>query len=405
MKEVDYRETPDRYNKSARTKLRPWESKFAAMNFYTVVEELKAGWASDMANLPSVPEGIPAILIGSGPTSDSIIPLLKDWKGGVFTSTSQASTCMYHKSCKIHIVAYDIQTDVQELSQVDTWKGREAHLLLHPCMKPEFLKYWKGEKSYYLPFMPNCPLREYVLPEMYDFIRSRALMSGSTGGMQLVIARLLGYNPIFMAGLDFGFPFGRDRYTSWYFDHEKNAWCSIEGGKVNREDPEYIEGDNGCPSIKLNVFYKTQFIKMARLNMKDKENPQLLVATPGGLLSSILPNVDVPPAKFIEQQGKGFDHLYRTQEEMVHAYDKYLFQHKCVCIPIPDNNIPGGMGVLPLDTDDWRKETPLFIERQVKTSKTFEEEKGIKPEDIDTNKIMAYFEGLAAELKAEGIEV
>jgi|TARA_Y100000034_G_scaffold130764_2_gene190026 hypothetical protein len=402
-------ETPERLNADARQKLRPYESKFMCLNFEYVMNEIQYGWAQDLSRWPQVKDE-PALLIGSGPTTDRIMPYLKDWKGAIFCSTSQAITCLHHGAA-VNIVLYDVQTKFKEFTRIDSWKDKEATLLLHPACPPGLVRFWRDKKKYYyLPYMPFDALREDVMPEAYDFIRSRVLMSGSTGGMQLVIARLLGYNPIFMAGLDFGYPFDQDRFTEHYFDHEQRSWVTVLPGKPSgiseRDVDEWIGdkftvqqilSDNGVPSLLIHVFYKTQFLKMARMDNAGKPKPQLIVATPGGIMDPVLPTVDCSAEEFVKTQGRGWEKLYRTNSEMIDAYDRYLVQHGAFPIPVPDSDAPEGKGVVTLDTEDWRKEVPLFIENQLKKIPAGPMNMAgmtARPDQIDTAEVMKYFEDI-----------
>jgi hypothetical protein len=68
----------------------------------------------------------PALIIGSGPSLDTALPLLKDWKGATFCSTSHASSLIYYGHEPSHMIAYDINTRPFEQEWVDTWEGRKT---------------------------------------------------------------------------------------------------------------------------------------------------------------------------------------------------------------------------------------------------------------------------------------
>tara|TARA_Y100000310_G_scaffold271862_1_gene286565 strand:+ start:1401 stop:2720 length:1320 start_codon:yes stop_codon:yes gene_type:complete len=415
-KESEWIETPERANKGAREKLRPFETQYAALNLRHVREELQHGWAADLAEWPDSEKNTPALVIGSGPTADAIMPHLKNWKGAIFVSTSQAATCVYHGQGRINIVAYDVQTQVDELARVDSWAEHPANLLLHPAMAPPFLEWWQGwkirgapqGKFYFLPYMPGDWLRTEGLPEMYPFLKARVLMCGSTGGMQFVLARLCGYDPIFTAGLDFGYPGGLDRFEMWHYDPESKSWKNTPSAKIHPlNDPvmlknpknfmnEILVGENGCLTRVVHAFYKVQWLKMARMDMAEKPKPQIIVATPGGILDPQLPGIDCPLTEFIERQGQGFEHLYRTNAEMIDAYDRYLVRHGVFPIPIPDKACPDGTGVINLDSKDFENDVPHFIEKDLRSMPS--EMLGITadPKDIDTEKVMQYFRSLGA---------
>jgi hypothetical protein len=136
------------YNKATQERQLIHEQVNTAYNHHTIVEAFKSGRARDIGDEPKA-TGIPAIIIGSGPSLDYSIQFMKEWKGGIFCSSSQACTLMYYGIEPTHIVALDPFSSHEEISSID-WSKTKTKLIVHPGVWPSMVDYWPNEMLMYI---------------------------------------------------------------------------------------------------------------------------------------------------------------------------------------------------------------------------------------------------------------
>jgi len=122
-------------------------------------------------------------------------------------------------------------------------------------------------------------------------------------------ADILGYGNIFLAGVDFAFHSGKERFTSW----SKNAdgeWVAsysfVDPGK------QYPLTLNGLQSEDVHIYYKKNMISAWALS-----GQQMYTTDKGAIVECPY----IPIAKVIEQQGQGLEKWNRdTIEEHAQRY-------------------------------------------------------------------------------------
>lgn len=158
------------YNAATSTKHFNNELRFSAYNHHNLIKGIGYKYSRktrtyvkytdtpriiDMANAPKHKDQ-PILIIGSGPTFDDMAPLLKEWKGDIMVSTSQAATCCYLGKDPTYIMALDPNSFIDEM-KVDTWKGRNSTLILHPGVTPNLVEEWKGPMYLFRKLQPQTP--------------------------------------------------------------------------------------------------------------------------------------------------------------------------------------------------------------------------------------------------------
>ncbi len=265
------------------------EVHFSFHNHREIMDALETGHAVDLAKLPKHPR-TSVLIIGSGPTLDEALPLLKDWKGHIICSTSQASTLIAWGREPEHIVALDPNSNPGELT-ADTWEGRKSILHLHPGVMPELVRWWKGPLALFRKLQPQQPfyageqamgysslgpLRDglYFGNEAPLSITAQVPMLGCAIPAQICVAKHLNYAQIVLVGADFSFPDDKPRFTS-------RAW---EDGKWVEHKPipmeEYLSRAGASPdpvmeteldvkSTGMQIFYAHQTVIAWRLVEKN----------------------------------------------------------------------------------------------------------------------------------------
>jgi hypothetical protein len=156
------------------------------------------------------PDGnpIPAVILGSGPSFDKGLPYLRGFPGPIFGSPSHAMVMDALKRPMDYMIALDTTTRVlDQLSDNIQWKG--TTMLTHPSMCPElFTKKWKQPWNMHLFRMhePDNSFLETLYDSLFPYIQARVVNSGCVVNNMILIANSLGFSPVYLLGVDFGYP-------------------------------------------------------------------------------------------------------------------------------------------------------------------------------------------------------
>ena len=176
-------------------------------------------------------------------------------------------------------MALDPHTNLTELECVDDWgKYPDTKLITHPSISPTLVQGWPGDRLYYRPMEPSSEFHAMHLPVAYgEVIQTYCLLFSCSPSAQIALARKMGYHPLYIAGLDFGFPNYQRRATQWYY-HELEGWISDKPVGVDKDDSNFksdnpyrrlIYSDNGCCSSVMHIYYKRAFLCVANIDMSD----------------------------------------------------------------------------------------------------------------------------------------
>ena len=337
--------------------LRSWIERWVTASYANydriVMEMLRDKKDYSLLSYQNKHEGEPAIIVGAGISLEKLIPLLKDWKGVIFCPESLASTIQYYGHQPEYVCLFDAGTTAWEifLKGYD-WTG--STLVTHPCVAPEAIEGWKDDKIYYMMMhfahlhkelvlenkepkeieaeikqqLTGYDFFENMMPTVYKFIGASILNAGCVVNNAVEVANFMGYGPMFLCGVDYGFKDWVHRFPG--VQKENGEWVKGEKQIVRHEEDEetigeidisreIIIGDNGVPTTDEQAEYKLALLSVYKL-----DRPQLFDCSDG--LITELPKLDI--AEVVEKNGRGFEENYRTNEEIVRCADAYFNRRK-----------------------------------------------------------------------------
>ena len=202
---------------------------------YRELLELAPGRVADMSDCPKA-DG-PILLISSGSSADQVIVDLKKWDGPVMCSTSHLSTLLYYGRPPEYVSCLDPRVAVPN-DELNSPRGYgDAVMLAHPSIPHEYIAQWLREgtgKIYVGRIMePTYDWYTHHLATGYPWVRHVMQPMIDSGAGQMGMATWLGYNPLYLAGLDYGGP----RFSRWAWDG--TAWTGDE------KTSGYVAGDEG----------------------------------------------------------------------------------------------------------------------------------------------------------------
>lgn len=291
--EATYRTFSAQYNRATRRKQLIHEEHNSAYNHHTLVERLNAGTARDIG--AEEKQSGPCFVIGSGPSLDDALPYMKGWKDGIICTTSHALTLMYYGIEPSHILLLDPFCSWDEIAGVD-WSQTRTKLVAHPGVWPDIIANWPNDILLYRQNMGNAEpfyngtqsrmytRREGVREATFHFlINTQITVFACSPPMQMFVAQVLGYSRIYLAGVDFAYHSGKDRFTEYtvkkpaYTIATKfsepvvigTEWEKHEHPFVEKEDHDYIRMDNGLLSEQVHLYYKKNLMSAWRLSLQD----------------------------------------------------------------------------------------------------------------------------------------
>lgn len=298
-------------------------------NWAWIREQYRTGRAKD------VPEGGskgPALILGSGPSLDDVMPYIKDFPGAVFCGTTQAPTCVYHQREPDYVCLFDTATTYEELEGVDWYK---AKLVTHPGIAHDLLVQWPAEFLMFRNMDPNIAWYTDHLANAYSFIERTFLTFAMTVATEMTAAHCMGYSPLILAGVDLGYPEGRPRFTRWRVGEKDVATEKFF-------DPGMaLVAENGVLTDRACLFYKRALMCAWRL---DKSQ---LLSVSRGILH------EVPSISIKDAMAGQFPPLMPA-ETIVDITERYLAANHTYCLPL-------GGGIRLIECRDWRVDLPNYL--------------------------------------------
>jgi len=348
-KETEIKSQSSAYNSATIGKQLVHEINNAAYNHHNIIEFFKSGKAKDISEeIKHIGEH--CIITGSGPSFDYSVTFLKDWKGGIVCTTSNARTLMYYGVEPSYILVLDPFCCWEELEGVD-WSKTKTKLIINPCCHTSLFEQWPNDILMYIPH-DGVPDSFYskTLKQQYSwkdnqhtrdctftyYIKTDVVLFACSPPMQLFMAQLLGYENIFLCGVDFGYHSGKERFTDYsvknvnggrytnkgFIEMEAkpgdDGWEKHEHPYVKKETD--IVGTNGIITEDIHLYYKKNFLSSWRLSH------QTVYTTDHGLITEI-PYFDIE--EVIEKQG---DFPKQSEEEINVLSESYLATVGCFVI-------------------------------------------------------------------------
>jgi len=110
-----------------------------------------------------------------------------------------------------------------------------------------------------------------------------------------------------------------------------------------------LMSDNGVPTAALFAHYRDQTLRLVCLDC-----PQIMCVRGGIIDRDQMPIID-SVADLVRNQGRGYEHLYRTPEEIRKQTERYLASRKRYFLPFKEGHQFVGM-------TDWRRELRLMVD-------------------------------------------
>lgn len=322
--ETTIKTSSNHYNQSTKQIQLIHEELNSAINHPIIIKRIKDGKARDVADEPKAND-TPAFILGSGPSLDDSIKYLKQWKGGIFCTTSHALTLMYYGIEPTHIVALDPFCQWSEIEGVD-WSKTKTKLVCHPGIWPDLVEKWPNEMLLYIEnlgrldsFYATTQKHQYSWREaskedirtatFHYYIRTEVTLFACSPPVQMFMAQILGYGTVFLAGVDFCYTNEKERFTSYTVNVEKtNDPANFELGEkkliwdkhespTNPNDKDYLIMNNGKRSHVIHLYYKKNWVSSWRLS------GQTVYTTDHGAITEV-PYTSIE--KVIRKQGQDY---------------------------------------------------------------------------------------------------
>jgi hypothetical protein len=160
--------------------------------------------------------GMPAIVVGIGPSLDAAIPELKKAQGkAIIVATDAAFRPLMANGIRPDLVlSFDCK---QEQGLV--WNGVPAHdvpLLIDVCAHPDAIASWKGPVLFYNHYHESDEFSKSIIHNVYTHIGN--LPSGGTvGNSAVVLTKALGCSIALLVGMDFCYGSSGDGVVAWRY--------------------------------------------------------------------------------------------------------------------------------------------------------------------------------------------
>jgi len=338
------------YNDRTREVQTIHEEYASAYNHHIIVDRINRGTARDISQEPKV-KNTAAFIIASGPSLDESIRHMRDWKGGIICTTSHALTFIRHGIEPTHILALDPFCYWREIEGID-WSKTRTKLITTPGVWPDLIEKWPNEMLLYRQnvgrtdsFYNTVQKRMYTYREgdrekatFHFLIPTDITQFACSPPAQMFAADLLGYAPIFMAGLDFGYNGGKTRFTDYTVAKPATRYeagnGAIEIPPTWDEHQHLVDGkdhaneflsNNGMWTHKIHVYYRKNFISAWRLSLQN------VWSTDTQSIVTELPYADA--AVVVRRQGKGYkawrpDKIKKVSEIYLASVGAFVIQHK-----------------------------------------------------------------------------
>ena len=262
----------------------------------------------------------PALIVGAGPSFNRAGPLLKDWNGVIFAPESMAHTIEHYGVHADYIGLYDAHPAAWKLF-FEGLDFSKSTLLTHPSVSEEAIEKFPGPRIYYtmmhIPqpdydvFHPNMSLQEMytvvkeqqfgtdffevIIPTLYPYIATSILNAGCVVNNMIQVAHFMGYSPLVLSGVDFGYPGGMDRCEGWHF--KDGEWTVKKTTKLVDIGRELKTSENGILTSEEQIEYK-----IAMMAVLSIDKPPIIDCSDG--IVTELPKANIEDV--IKKKARGF---------------------------------------------------------------------------------------------------
>jgi len=276
----------------------------------------------------------PALIIGSGPSLDDCHDLIKGWRGALFCSTSQGPTMIGLGKRDFYMICVDVKTEASELMPLDIWEDKNVTLITHPGMDPSPIQVWRWNKYYFRIKVHNMPYYTQVQPLAYHMVTTEMYVYGCAIASQISIASMMGYNPLFLCGADFGYPQGRARFRELSRQPD-GTWKLGEPWQIKYLRHAKVTYRNGVETDSFQAYYKQTLFNVWRLSLADIFRIRKVGGFDGGLYE--VPTVT--PEEISATQGVVPVDKYISNQDKIDICERYLLQYNTHTIEFPNGQV------------------------------------------------------------------
>lgn len=304
MTEKELRTDSNQYNVGTQMKQQIHEEYNCAVNHPVLMKAWKEGRAIDIVD-EEKKNGEPCIILGSGPSLDHSIKFLKNWKGGLICSTSQALACIKYGIEPDYILVLDPFCRLDEIKGYD-WSKTKTKLVVHPGAWPDLIAYWPNKILMYLQNNGRPDnIYDGIIRHMYSerddgfrdakfhlAIRTSFTIFACSPALELFLADKLGFGDCFLCGCDFAYNKHngvlKERFTDYSYENDK--WIPhLHKYEPNEElQKAEVTTNNGLKTHVIHLYYKKNFLSAWRLS-----GHQLYTTDKGAILDNEIPYVSI----------------------------------------------------------------------------------------------------------------
>jgi hypothetical protein len=198
-------------------------AKHACQNYDRVHDNVGVRFLADCAL------GIPAFVVGVGPSLDEVIPKLREACGrAIILSTDAAYRALLaHGIVPDIVISFDCKQE-QSLLWKDIPEYNTA-CLFDTCAHPEAIQSWKGPVLFYNHWHQHDEFSSKLLPYIFPHV-GQLPSAGTVGNMGVLAAKLFGCSPVFSVGMDFCYKLIEDgwQYRARDYEWDLHVWVPTE---------------------------------------------------------------------------------------------------------------------------------------------------------------------------------
>ena len=288
-----------------------------ATNYAPIMELFKEKDRS-LSALPR-PQNKPVILTGSGPSLDDSAVHMKRWVHSIMTGATCASIFPKIEVQPDFISAFDSHETIVEYIKDFTWEN--TALITHPMSSPKLFKFWEWDVYLFRRIMNDIELYELTLPLVYPNIPVGIVMTSNVVNNLITISGFLGFNSIFLFGVDLSYTKEKGRCDYYDKDLKPLPLTMDDFDDKKRSWMHYYE-DTDIITTQDFLFQKKQLYDLWK-----SINIPMFNCSKNSILTE-MPYVD--PQEVVEKQGRGFESLYEgfNKDKAISSFNNKLNQKK-----------------------------------------------------------------------------
>ena len=155
-----------------------------------------------------LPQGMPMMIVGGGPSLDDLLPKLKGWTGGMICTPQTWPSLKAHGIIPNFVFAMD--PSIEDVYPLDGEGDQWTTLVTHPSIHPKMFDAWKGTIALMRVNFED-PEEDTAFDMAYQtMIRAKVGAQGNVANMAFQCTRQWGCNPVVFAGVDLACIEGKD---------------------------------------------------------------------------------------------------------------------------------------------------------------------------------------------------